>query len=324
MNQTHTHEHERDSHVHSHRHGLLHGHQHNHGARLRSGAQNYKRLFGAFGITFAFFLVELVAGLVTGSLALLSDAGHMFTDLLGLGMALAAIHFASRSRRAASRTFGLYRLEILAALGNGLLLFGVAGYVIVEAVRRLADPPVVPSMPMLWVATGGLAANLIAFALLRGGSKKNLNVRGAYLEVVSDTLGSVAVIVAAIVIQFTGWRYVDPLAGAAIGLFILPRTWRLTGQALRVLVQAAPAHLDLASVHDALLGLEGVVDVHDLHCWTLTSDMEVASAHLKIQAGASSAEVLNGAKVLLAERFSVHHATLQIEEASAQCWDCQW
>lgn len=324
MNHIHAHEHGQDSHVHSHRHGLQLGHHHNHAAQLRSGAQNYKRLFGAFGITFVFFLIELVMGLVTGSLALLSDAGHMFTDLLGLGMALAAIHFASRSQQAPSRTFGLYRLEILAALANGLLLFGVAGYVLFEAVRRLADPPAVASMPMLLVAAGGLVANLIAFALLRGGSKDNLNVRGAYLEVISDALGSVAVIIAAIVIQLTGWRYVDMLAGAAIGLFILPRTWRLTGQALRVLVQAAPAHLDLAAVHDALLGLEGVVDVHDLHCWTLTSDMEVASAHLKIKAGASSADVLGGAKTLLAEKFAVHHATLQIEEATTQCWDCQW
>jgi cobalt-zinc-cadmium efflux system protein len=324
MNHIHTHEHGQDSHVHSHIHGLLQGHGHTHVPRLRSGAQNYKRLFGAFGITFAFFLVELVTGLVTGSLALLSDAGHMLTDLLGLGLALAAIHFASRSRRDSSRTFGLYRLEILAALANGVLLFGVAGYVLVEAARRLSDPPAVPSVPMLWVAAGGLAANLIAFALLRGGSKDNLNVRGAYLEVISDALGSVAVIVAAIVIQLTGWRYADPLAGAAIGLFILPRTWRLTGQALRVLVQAAPAHLDLAAIRQALLGLEGVVDVHDLHCWTLTSDMEVASAHLKIKAGASSADVLSSAKKLLTENFSVDHATLQIEEATAQCWDCQW
>ena len=307
--------------THSHASGRTHSHFR--AAALRSGAANYSRLLGAFGITAAFFVVEFVTGLLTGSLALLSDAGHMFTDLLGLGMALAAIHFASRSRKP-TRTFGLYRLEILAALANGMLLFGVAVYVLFEAVRRLQDPPAVPTVPLLWVAVGGLAANLAAFALLREGARKNLNIRGAYYEVVADAVGSVAVIIAAVVMHVTGWPYVDPIAGAAIGLFILPRTWRLVGQALRVLVQAAPAHLDPSAVRDALLTVEGVVDVHDLHCWTLTSDMEVASAHLKIEPGASSPDVLRRARAVLEDQFGVRHATLQIEGADTDCFDCDW
>jgi cobalt-zinc-cadmium efflux system protein len=323
MSRLHLHPHEHEDRTHSHPHLAGHGDSHFHSADLRSGARNYNRLLGAFAITGTFFVVELVTGLVTGSLALLSDAGHMFTDILGLGMALAAIRFASRSRNP-SRTFGLYRLEILAALANGILLFAVAGYVLWEAARRLQEPPEIATTPVLWVAAGGLAANLIAFGLLRPGARENLNVRGAYLEVFADGLGSVAVLIAAATMQLTGWRQIDPIAGAAIGLFILPRTWRLTGQALRILVQAAPAHLDLAAVREALLHLDGVVDVHDLHCWTLTSDMEVASAHLKIDPDASSAEVLRRARALLEDRFSVRHATLQIEEANTQCWDCHW
>ncbi|HEX2053169.1 MAG TPA: cation diffusion facilitator family transporter [Actinomycetota bacterium] len=304
-------------------HGPSGGHAHSSVAdALRSG--NRRRLLGAFAVTLAFFAVELVAGLATNSLALLSDAGHMFTDVLGLGMALAAMQLAGRATRAPGRTYGLYRLEILAALANGVLLFGVGGYVVYEAFRRLTAPPEVAGLPMLVVAAGGLAANLVAFGLLRGGAQDNLNVKAAYLEVVSDALGSVAVIVAGVVLQVTGWPYVDPIAGAAIGLFILPRTWRLTAQALRILVQAAPPEVDLAEMTKALLELEGVVDVHDLHCWTLTSEMEVASAHLKVCDGADTTRILRSARQLLADRFSVDHATLQIEDETVECRDCCW
>lgn len=305
-------------------HGHSHaGHSHSHVTdALREG--NRRRLLGAFLVTLAFLVVEVVFGIITNSLALLSDAGHMFTDVLGLGMALAAMQLASRPGRATGRTYGLYRLEILAALANGVLLFGVAGYVLYEAFRRLTEPPEVAGTPMLLVAIGGLAANLVAFALLRGGAERNLNVRAAYLEVVADAIGSVAVIVAAVVLQLTGWSYVDPIAGAAIGLFILPRTWRLTAQALRILVQAAPPDVDLQEMTRALLDLEGVVDVHDLHCWTLTSEMEVASAHLKVCPGADTAAILRSARAMLAESFSVDHATLQIEDETADCRDCCW
>jgi cobalt-zinc-cadmium efflux system protein len=310
-------------HAHTHAGGTQHSHSHNHVSdALRAG--NRKRLLGAFLVTLAFLVVEVTFGVISNSLALLSDAGHMFTDVLGLGMALAAMQLAARPRRDPRRTYGLYRLEILAALANGILLFGVAGYVLLEAFRRFQDPPEVANLTMLLVAIGGLIANLVAFALLRGGAKESLNVRAAYLEVIADALGSVGVIVAAVVIAITGWPYVDPIAGAAIGLFILPRTWRLTSQTLRILVQAAPPHLDLNEISLALLELEGVVDVHDLHCWTLTSEMEVASAHLRVCAGADSAGILRSAQSLLANRFSVEHATLQIEDETADCRDCSW
>jgi cobalt-zinc-cadmium efflux system protein len=310
---------------HHHGHGSGQGHVHAHnlmGDALRAG--NFNRLLGAFVVTLVFLVVEVTFGLLSNSLALLSDAGHMFTDVLGLGMALAAMQLARRQRKDPHRTFGLYRLEILAALANGVLLFGVGGYVLFEAFRRFQDPPEVANLPMLLVAIGGLAANLVAFMLLRGGAKENLNIRAAYLEVVADALGSVGVIVAAVVIALTGWPYADPIAGAAIGLFILPRTWRLTSQTLRILVQAAPPHLDLDEIAKALMALEGVVDVHDLHCWTLTSEMEVASAHLKVCAGADSAGILRSAQSLLTNRFSVAHATLQIEDETVECRDCSW
>ncbi|CAN5792418.1 cation diffusion facilitator family transporter [soil metagenome] len=298
-------------------------HAHNHMAEaLRAG--NFKRLLGAFVVTLVFLVVEVTFGILSNSLALLSDAGHMFTDALGLGMALAAMQLARRHQKDPRRTFGLYRLEILAALANGILLFGVAGYVLLEAFRRFQDPPEVANITMLLVAIGGLIANLVAFMLLRRGAGQSLNVRAAYLEVIADALGSVGVIVAAVVIAVTGWPYVDPIAGAAIGLFILPRTWRLTSQTLRILVQAAPPHLDPDEIARALLELEGVVDVHDLHCWTLTSEMEVASAHLRICAGADSARILRSAQGLLADRFSVTHATLQVEDETAECRDCAW
>ena len=297
---------------------------HSHVPSPVSRADHRGRMLGAFLVTLAFLVVEVVFGIVSNSLALLSDAGHMFTDVVGLGMALAAMQLSRPGRKNANRTFGLYRLEILAALANGVLLFGVAGYVLLEAYRRLQDPPPVANLTMLLVAAAGLVANLVAFALLRGGAKESLNVKAAYLEVVADALGSVAVIVAALVMQATGWPYVDPIAGAAIGLFILPRTWRLTAQTLRILVQAAPPHLDLAQVSKALRDVDGVMDVHDLHCWTLSSQMEVASAHLKVCRGADAAAVLHSARTMLADRFSVAHATLQIEDETVDCGDCCW
>ena len=287
---------------------------HDHGgAARRAGARHSGRLTVAFVLVAVFFVVEAVAGLLTNSLALLSDAGHMLTDVAGLGMALAAIRLASRGSRHPTRTFGLYRLEILAALANAVLLFGVAGYVLYEAFRRLDDPPEVVSGPLLVVAVLGLAVNVISFFLLREGAGESLNVRGAYLEVISDALGSVGVIIAAIVLATTGWRYIDPLVGAGIGLFILPRTWRLAAQAVRILVQAAPPDIDLSAVRSDLVAVPGVVDVHDLHVWTLTSDMEVASAHLMVAVGTDIHGVLDEARHVLAERYQVVHATLQVE-----------
>jgi cobalt-zinc-cadmium efflux system protein len=264
-----------------------HGHDHG-AAAIRAGARHIRPLLISFGLIVVFSVVQVVTGIMTGSLALLSDAGHMATDALGLGMALAAIQAASKARVHPQRTFGLYRLEILAALVNAVLLFGVAGYVLYEAIRRLSDAPDVSSTPVLIVGVLGLVVNVVAFLLLRTGSKESLNLEGAYLEVLSDMLGSVGVIGAAIVWGVTGWAWVDPVIGAAIGVFILPRAWKLGGEALRV-------------------------DVHDLHVWTLTSDMEVATAHLMVAAGTDSHAVLDQARALLAGQHGITHATLQIE-----------
>ena len=284
-------------------------------ASVRAGARHQGRLALAFGLLAVFMVVEMVAGILTNSLALLSDAAHMLTDVLGLGMALAAIHLASRGSARRYRTFGLYRLEILAALANAILLFGVAIYVFVEAIRRLDDPPEVLGVPMLVVALLGLAVNLIAFFLLREGSKESINVEGAYLEVLADTVGSVGVVVAALAIEVADSGWVDPVVGIAIALWILPRTWRLGSRAVRILVQAAPPGTDLDAIHAALARLDGVVDVHDLHVWTLTSDMEVASAHLMVRAGTDGHAVLDQARALLQTDHHIHHATLQIEPA---------
>jgi cobalt-zinc-cadmium efflux system protein len=293
---------------------MAHDHAHRHGAaELRAGARHQRRLAAAFALTVGFLVVQVVAGIVTGSLALLSDAGHMATDALGLAMALIAIHLANRGGRDTQQTFGLYRLEILAALANAVLLFGVAGYILVEAARRLSDPPEIASGVVLVVGILGLAVNLVSFALLRPGAGESLNVQGAYLEVVADVLGSIGVIVAAIVMTFTDWWWVDPVIGAAIGVFILPRAWRLGREALRVLVQAAPAGTDLAAIDAELRAIPGVVDVHDLHVWTLTSDMEVATAHVMVAAGTDAHAVLDRARSLLRERHRLDHATLQVE-----------
>jgi cobalt-zinc-cadmium efflux system protein len=300
------------------------GHDHDH-VKLSAGARHAGRLWWSFALVVGFLVVQVVVGLATGSLALLSDAGHMATDALGLGMALAAITAASRAARAQHRTFGLYRLEILAALANAVLLFVVAGYVLVEAVRRLDDPPDVASVPVLIVGVLGLAVNVVAFLLLREGAAESLNVRGAYFEVVADMLGSVGVIIAASVMWATGWGWVDPVIGAAIGFFILPRAWKLGRDALRVLVQAAPAGTDLPGISAALAGIDGVTDVHDLHVWTLTSEMDVLTAHLGVTTDADSQVVLAQARSLLAEQFHLSHATLQVETAgNHDCEEMTW
>ena len=288
------------------------GHDHGHASAATAGAKHRKPLIIAFGLTAAYMLVELVTGLVTGSLALLSDAAHMGTDVLGLGMALAAITLAQREAPA-QRTYGTYRLEVLAALANGLLLFGVAGYVLYEAWQRFASPPDVPGLPMLAVAAVGLIVNLISFRLLAAGSKESLNLKGAYLEVFADMLGSVGVIVAAVIIFTTGWRYADPLIGAGIGLFILPRTWKLSAPAVRILMEVAPPGLDVDQVRARILTLPGVADVHDLHIWTVTSGIETATGHVVLADDAELHSVLDRVTALLAEEYHVTHATIQCE-----------
>jgi cobalt-zinc-cadmium efflux system protein len=297
------------------------GHDHG-GQALRAGARHRGRLWWAAALLAVFMVVETVAALLTGSLALLSDAGHMFTDVLGIAMALAAIHAAGRATTDSQRTFGLYRLEVLAALANAALLTGVAVFVLVEAIRRFTDPPAVPATPMLVVAVGGLLVNVAAFLMLRSGAGESINVRGAYLEVVGDLLGSVGVIVAATIIGLTGWWYADPIVAVVVALMILPRTFALGRSAVRILVQAAPEHLDVAVVRDRLARVPGVCDVHDLHVWTLTSGMDVASAHLSLEPAAELGTVLTSAREALHDDFDIDHATLQVEPVVAGGGPC--
>ncbi len=306
-------------------HDHSHSHSHSHGA-TRAGARHAGRLKVAFALIVAFLVVQVVVGLATNSLALLSDAGHMATDALGLGMALAAITAANRTDHPDHRTFGLYRLEILAALANAVLLFAVAGYVLVEAVLRLTEPDRadVASVPVLVVGVLGLVVNVVAFLMLRDGAAESMNVRGAYLEVMSDMLGSVGVIVAAGVMWATGWHWVDPVVGAAIGLFILPRAFRLGRDAVRVLVQAAPPDLDVHDIEDTLMSIDGVTGVHDLHVWTLTSEMHVLSAHVQVHDEQQNRRVLTQAQAALTERFGLSHSTLQVECGDGDCNDVDW
>jgi cobalt-zinc-cadmium efflux system protein len=248
----------------------------------------------------------------------------MLTDVAGMGMALAAIA-AGRRPASGQRSFGLYRLEILAALANSVLLLGVAGYVIVEAVRRFQDPPSIPGGPVLVVGAVGLAANVVALVLLRTGARESLNIKGAYLEVFADLLGSIGVLLAAVILLTTGWPYADPLIAMAIGLFIVPRSVRLGREALRVLVQAAPGDLAIDDLRNDLATIPGVVDVHDLHVWTLTSAMNVASAHLMTTTGTDAHGVLDQARALLRDRYGLEHATLQVEpETHEGCETLSW
>jgi cobalt-zinc-cadmium efflux system protein len=290
-----------------------------------AAAQHRRPLAVAFGLTAAFMVAEVAGGLITGSLALLSDAAHMATDVLGLGLALAAITLAEKARdRTGQNTYGTYRLEVLAAVVNGLLLFGVGAYVLVEAARRLSSPPDVPGTAVAVIAAAGLLVNLVSLRLLRAGADESLNVRGARLEVLADTVGSIGVIAAGTVTALTGWPYADPLVAAAIGLFVLPRTYRLMRQAVRILMEAAPPGVDVSAAQRRLEALPGVTAVHDLHIWTVTDGIESASAHVVIAPDADWHAVLDDARHLLADGFGVTHATIQVEphdhsEAPAGC-----
>nr|WP_147128803.1 cation diffusion facilitator family transporter [Nocardia ninae] len=306
------------------------GHGHDHGvsaAEAGSASGKYvRRLALAIGLGLITLVTQLVVGLSTSSLALLSDSAHVFTDVFGVAMALVAIMLARRSARSAERSYGMYRGEVLAALFNAVLLFVVAGWVLYEAIGRLADPPEVPGLPVTLVAVVGLVMNVAALLLLRSGAEHSLNVRGAYLEVMADMLGSLGVLVSGLVTMIFGWRYADPLIGIGIGLFVLPRAYSLGKHALRILLQHAPAGLNVTEVDAALQALPGVQQVHDLHVWTLTSGMEVASAHLTIAEDANPSAVLTAGQRLLADSYNLHHATLQVESASSaeHCQRMSW
>ena len=277
-----------------------------------ASARHRGRLQVVFGITLCVMVVEIVAGFASGSLALLADAGHMFTDVAGIGLALLAIHMAARPA-SAERTFGWYRLEILAAVVNALLLLAVAALVFFEAWRRFSSPPDVSSGLMLVVALAGLMANAFSAWLLSVAQRESLNMRGAYLEVLGDLLGSLAVIVAAGVILLTGYRLADPIASVVIGLLILPRTWHLLKEAVDVLLEATPKAVELEEVRRHIIELEGVADVHDLHVWTITSGMDVVSAHVVMTDGADAGAILDRLGRCLSGDFDIEHSTFQLE-----------
>ena len=277
-----------------------------------AAAGHRNRLVGVFGLTFAVFVIQIVGGLISNSLALLSDAGHMFTDVFGIGLALAAIGIAGRPATD-SRTFGFLRFEILAAAVNAVLLFGVAAFVLFFAWQRLSDPPEVSSGLMLAVALVGLGANAISLWVLRKAQGHSLNMHGAYLEVLGDFAGSAAVIVAALVIALTGWQQADAVASAVIGLLILPRTWGLLREAIDILLEATPKGVDLDAVRSHIVAADGVVDVHDLHVWTITSGMNVVSAHVVLDDGADAPLVLDELCRCLSGDFDIEHSTFQLE-----------
>jgi cobalt-zinc-cadmium efflux system protein len=291
------------------------GHGHDHGATT-AAAGHRGRLAVVLVLTVGVLVAEVVGAALSGSLALLADAGHMATDALGIGLALGAVTLAQRAPRG-RRTFGWQRLEILAAVANGVLLLAVGAFVVVEAVRRIGDPPEIGSGIMLAVAGVGLVVNLVGLAVLRSGRRDSLPVRGAYLEVLGDALGSVAVVVAAVVISVTGWTPADTVASLVVGALVLPRAWQLLREALDVLLEAAPRGVDLDRVREHMKGVDGVLDVHDLHAWTITSGLPVLSAHVVVTEEALDAghggRVLDALCSCLGSHFDVEHCTFQLE-----------
>lgn len=291
------------------------GHTHGRSEGTATG-RHRSRLVLVLVLTLGVVGVQAVGGLVSGSLALLADAGHMLTDAAGVGIALLASGLAARPATSA-RTFGLQRAEVLAALANALLLGGLGIWVVVEAVRRWGEPPEVGTGLMLGVALAGAAANVVSLLLLREGQRESLNLRGAYLEVLGDLLGSVAVVVAALVIMTTGYRRADVIASVAIGLMILPRAWSLLREVVDVLLEATPRGVDLDQVRSHIRDVPGVVDVHDLHAWTITSGVPALSAHVVvddvcIERGLSG-RVLGDLATCLGDHFDVAHCTFQLE-----------
>lgn len=287
---------------------------HDHGASLA----NEKTLWLALGLTSIFLIAEVVGGLLTHSLALLSDAAHMMTDAVGLAIALAAIRIARRPTDR-KRTFGYYRFEILAATFNAVILIFVAAYILYEAYQRLTSPPNIQSTGMLIVAVIGLVVNFISMRLLQGGSDRSLNVKGAYLEVWSDMIGSIGVIIAAILIHFTGWTWVDALVAAGIGIWVLPRTWVVLKASLNILLEGIPDGVDLDAIEARLLATPGIAGIHDLHVWALTSGKNSLTVHVVLAPGSDEQPTLQAVRTVLSDQFGIHHTTVQIEaEACAE------
>ncbi len=279
-----------------------------------------RRLLLAMSVSFTVLLIELAAGIAGNSLALMADAGHVFADVSGMALSLGAIWLADRPA-GGTRTFGLYRLEILAAALNAVLLFGVSLFVLWQGVLRLAAPPSVESGLVIAVASVALAANLVSVSALARGRKESLTMRGAYLEVLGDLLGAVAVLVAGVAIAVTGFLAADAIASILIGILILPRTWRLLRESVDILLEASPEGVDLSDVRRHILEAPGVRAVHDLHAWTITSGMNVVSAHVVVSEDANPGAILDHLGLCLSDDFDIDHSTFQLETAEHVLWE---
>lgn len=264
----------------------------------------------AAAILTAFFVIELVTALLINSIALLADAGHMLTDLVAMFMGLTAVLLARKGSTSPARTYGWHRAEVFTAVANAVLLLGVAAFILIEAIERIGDAPEVPGVPLIVVALAGLVANAVVVLLLRSHSETSLAVKGAYMEVVADTVGSIGVLIAGIVTVTTGWPYADVVVAVFVALWVLPRAFSLARAALRILSESSPAHIDVEELRTALCAVEGVTDVHDLHVWTLVPGKDMVTAHLT--SNRDSALVLDDARAVLIER-GLDHATVQVE-----------
>ncbi len=293
--------------THEHDHAEKHHSGHNHAA----GVTNEKKLLIAIGLTGTFLVAEVIGGILTNSLALLSDAAHMFTDVMALVIAFIAIRIGKRTADH-RRTFGYRRFEILAAAFNAIVLFLVAMYILYEAYDRFQNPPEVQTTGMLIVAGIGLLVNFISMRILASGSETSLNMKGAYLEVFADMLGSVGVILGAVLIYFTGWAQIDPIIAVLIGLWVLPRTWKLLSESMNILLEGVPAGIELSKVHEELAALPGVKDVHDLHIWGITSGENSLIAHLLVKSNPEDTTLLAKAHAI-AEKYGIKHTNFQIE-----------
>ncbi|HEX3102560.1 MAG TPA: cation diffusion facilitator family transporter [Pyrinomonadaceae bacterium] len=266
----------------------------------------------ALVLTFLYMIAEAVGGWLTNSLALIADAGHMLTDVAALSLTLGAIWFGARPATA-KKTFGYYRLEILAAFVNGIALALISIWVIYEAIIRWQAPPDVKGLQLIVIAAGGLLVNIVAAKLLHSGHKHDLNIRSAWLHVMGDLLGSVTAIIAGILIVTLGWMWADPLCSVLISLIIIFGAWRLIMESVNVLLEGTPAHISLSAVEQTILETAGVGGVHDLHVWTISSGIEALSAHISHDDSVVHAELLANVREKLHERFGLDHLTIQME-----------
>jgi cobalt-zinc-cadmium efflux system protein len=298
---------------HNHRH---HGHAHDHASHLhlandRSASQRV--LFIVLAITFIYMIAEAIGGYLANSLALISDAGHMFTDVAALALSLLAVRFASRPATP-GKTYGFYRLEILAALVNGASLIVLSLLICFEAYQRLRHTEEVKGWTLIIISSGGLIVNIVSAYLLAKGQKEALNVRGAFLHVMGDLLGSVAAIVAGVFVIWRGWKWADPAFSVVISILIIYSSWRLVADAVNILLEGTPSHINIAAVEEAMRTVAGVRDVHDLHIWTITSGRHAITVHVVVNEAGESYRILRELRELLAKRFALSHSTIQVED----------